>query len=423
MPAMTPPDLLPDLIATEWVSSFIGRAHQGDLFSPDQQVRASAWAHWLVTSMDRFQGYQERSYAGLLLPGSFHDPRGAGPQVRPHLEIPARLLGQPDPWAPDRMALAGNCLLFSKWLVGEVVAVRRCVLPATPAGSPEALGEALQAFAAALVASVASMGQELAGSFEQVEEALVAEPGRLVPEIAGSFAPGEVADFFPPGGNLDLRVDFDAKLKDANGPWTSRRIGAWTLAGSSDGQPFTLGCVTPRVTRGSVLHDTLFRPEREALGALLVRGLVLRRLLKKVVGTTSRTLDPDPRDAGTPSCHLRAIVAKVGSKIPEASTAAAVGFLHACPEPAAGWQALTAWAGDQYLLTVSAEAHGAAHARARRYLLRAEPPEREDVNLLLPLAWDRKGRVVRATFSKGPGPGSPDQGVVPRMPRGDDPAP
>jgi hypothetical protein len=31
---------------------------------------------------------------------------------------------------------------------------------------------------------------------------------------------------------------------------------------------------------------------------------------------------------------------------------------------------------------------------------RAEEPERDDINVLLPLAWDEKSRVVRVTFSR-----------------------
>jgi hypothetical protein len=31
---------------------------------------------------------------------------------------------------------------------------------------------------------------------------------------------------------------------------------------------------------------------------------------------------------------------------------------------------------------------------------RAEEPDRDDINVLLPLAWDAQSRVVRVTFSR-----------------------
>jgi hypothetical protein len=101
------------------------------------------------------------------------------------------------------------------------------------------------------------------------------------------------------------------------------------------------------------------------------------------------------------------VVARVGDKLPEASVSAAVKFLHAQPDPADAWAALTAWAqartaggsGPRAVLTVSQEGFAAAHRSALRAVRRAEQPEREDINVILPLAWDSRGRVVRVTFS------------------------
>lgn len=57
------------------------------------------------------------------------------------------------------------------------------------------------------------------------------------------------------------------------------------------------------------------------------------------------------------------------------------------------------WAGTQYLLSVTADAFTAAHTNALRYMRRAETSERDDNNILIPLAW-HDGRVARVTFSR-----------------------
>jgi hypothetical protein len=49
---------------------------------------------------------------------------------------------------------------------------------------------------------------------------------------------------------------------------------------------------------------------------------------------------------------------------------------------------------------VAKEGFLAAHRNALRFMRRAETPERDDVNVLLPLAWDDRSRVVRVTFSR-----------------------
>jgi hypothetical protein len=93
----------------------------------------------------------------------------------------------------------------------------------------------------------------------------------------------------------------------------------------------------------------------------------------------------------------------VGQKLPEASVAAAVGFLQTYPDPEAAWKCLETWGAAGHMLTVTKDAFIASHANALRYLRRAEQPERDDINLVLPLAWDADGKVVRATFARPPG--------------------
>ena len=78
---------------------------------------------------------------------------------------------------------------------------------------------------------------------------------------------------------------------------------------------------------------------------------------------------------------------------------AAVHFLQNFPDAEQAWVMLERWAGEANLLTITQEAFRAAHANALRYLRRAETPDRDDINVLLPLAWNN-GKVLRVTFSR-----------------------
>lgn len=50
---------------------------------------------------------------------------------------------------------------------------------------------------------------------------------------------------------------------------------------------------------------------------------------------------------------------------------------------------------------MSEDTFSTAFRRAALRVRRAEEPDREDIDLILPLAWDHKGGVVRVTFSRG----------------------
>ena len=82
----------------------------------------------------------------------------------------------------------------------------------------------------------------------------------------------------------------------------------------------------------------------------------------------------------------------------------AVHFIQHYPEVADAWEALTILATRQgTILTVTKEGFASSYANAQRFLRRAEDPEREDLNVILPLGWDEKSRVVRFTFSRPTG--------------------
>jgi len=378
----------------------VGRAREGSRHDADPARRAAAWARWAIDALEEFKGLSDREYVGLVLPGRFHDVGRNAVPVRPHLEIPRRVLQHADAEFPDRLANCGNALEFPWWVMSEVTALRRAVFNTStvPVGP---LLEAVYAHRTALLAAVDEMNAALGQGWQTVEEKLVAAPSSLLDVVTGDFGVEEVSSFFPPAERLGIRVTFDAQLRETSKEWAVRRLGVWQVrSGHGDAEGF-LGVVTPRLTRNSLFVDPLFLPASEAPASLLVRGLLLRRVLRAVLAEAPSTrLIPDPSVPGTGGPHLRAVVARPGSKLPEASIEAAVHFLQTFPDAENGWSALQRWAGETYLLTVAREGFLAAHRNALRYLRRAETPERDDVNVLLPLAWDDKSRVVRVTFSR-----------------------
>jgi hypothetical protein len=403
------PEQMARLLASPFVASWVGRARPGDLHDADAQRRSAAWATWAVESMTEVDT-GERNYPALWLPGHFYDPKGTGPKIRPHLEIPARQLSRPDPEFPDRLAQTGNGLSFPYWLYSEVTAVRRALFNTAPGPVGELL-ELLAERRAALVAGLELLSSTAAPRFGEIASMIIAANDGLSGDATGDFTAADVARYFPAAAELELSVTYDARLRDKNGTWASRRVGVWQLAGRTPGgDPFSMGVVTPRLTVNSLFHDRLFEANSESSSALLVRALLMRRLVDNHLSTPAAVSfqvgepEPDIEHPGpTRGSHLRAVVARVGHKLPDASVGAAVNFLRTYPDPDAAWAALDRWADKGYLLTVTAEGFKADHRDALRHLARAEEPDREVIGLLLPLAWDvREGRsqVVRVTFSR-----------------------
>ena len=103
---------------------------------------------------------------------------------------------------------------------------------------------------------------------------------------------------------------------------------------------------------------------------------------------------------GVSKPYYKAIVPKVGEKLPEASTDAAVLLLQTFPTAELAWGSLIDWASDEYVITVSKEQFKEAFTNAKQKLKRAETPDRETIDILLSLFWDKKSRVIRVTFAK-----------------------
>ena len=395
--------LAAQLLPSAFVSSFVGRARKGlSLTSPDHAERASAWAEWAIRSLSTMSGMTDRTYVALVLDGRFYDPKGTGPAVRPHLEIPARRMTKADPEFPDRLALAGNGLAFPWWVVSEVIAVRRSIFN-TPDTAIESVVDLLGAHQVVLREALEALMVRVAPQWSIIEAMLASSAAELSADASGDFSAAEVAEYFPAGRAFHLAVSYDAKLRESNRLWSARRVGVWQLAGITPlGERFSLGVVTPRLTANSLFRDALFSPAAESPAALLVRGLLLRRLAAHWLANsgTWQVGDPEPQPEPGPKSRLRTVVAQPGQKLPEASLAAAVNFLQTHPDADEAFAVLETFAlRTGTLLTVTHDGFCAGHRNALRFLRRAEDPEREDINVVLPLGWDEKSRVVRITFS------------------------
>lgn len=387
------------LLPTPFVSSFVGRARDGDVHDSDPVRRSAAWARWAVARLGEFRGLSDREYAALRLPGRFHDPLGTGPSVPPHLEIPARVLERADAEFPDRLSVCGNALEFPWWLVSEVTAVRRAIFN-VPRGSVMPLVETLYGSRGGLAGALGELTASAREAWSVVEGLLVTDPAGLVSLATADIETDELVEHFPSASEFGLRVLFDGQLRESNGMWVARRLGVWQLRGEVDGRSFGLGVVTPRLTPNSLFADPLFEPAREAAGAALVRGVLMRRFAKLLESPVPDAVAADAVSGPVAGVHLRAVPARVGAKLPEASVESAVLFLQSYPDVREAWAALERWALTGYLLTVSEAAFSVAHGNALRLLRRAETPVRDDINVLLPLAWDAQSRVVRVTFAR-----------------------
>jgi hypothetical protein len=399
---MQDPRTTAEVLPTPLFSSIVGRARTGNLFDDDFTVRSDAWAAWAIRSVAMMSGRDDRAYVALVLDGHFYDPNGTGPGVKPHLELGTWVLNKRHLELADRLALMGNGLCFPSWLTIEVTALRRALVNVA-AGSVVELRDVLVANSAPLRASLISLNTAVKEHWDVIEAlALECDEG-LADSVAAGFATSEVEEYFPAAKGLELSVTYDAKLAERSEAKVSRRVGVWQVAGrSSDGARFSLGVVSPRLTASSTLRDPLFDPASEGLAAVLVRGLLLTRFARRFLGAEG--LGPVAEVKGPadrPKPFLRTMAGRPKQKLAEASLKAAVHFLQTFPESEDAWDAVSGHAEKGgILLTVTKDGYLRAHRNALRYLRRAEDPERDDINVVLPVGWTKQGnKSVRFTFS------------------------
>jgi hypothetical protein len=397
-------EVIAELITTPFMSSWCGRAREGDLFDPDPRRRSGAWAHWAMTNIAQFSGSRDRQYYALILDGKFYNPKSTGPEVVPHIEITDRVLARPDSHFPDRLASAGNALRFPWWVYPEVNAVKRGLFPSGPfVGSVEMFVDAVSQRRASLIDAVKNLSVYCENRWEVVEDLLVSNPEKLTELVIKGFSRDEVTSFFPAGAPLSLKISFDPKLAESSGKYVARRVGVWRCEGVDDSDaPFSCGIVVPRLTRNSQFKDSLFAIQKESAAGLLVRGLLLRRIAENVIGgLVGETVAENAVAKTLPKGYLKSIIAKPGADLPKASIQAATAFVQGCPDGDVAWGTLDKWAESHAtMLTVQKEAFLDAHRKASRFVRRGEEPERETVDILLPIGWDQDSRVVRVTYAR-----------------------
>jgi hypothetical protein len=380
------------LLSSAWVASWLGAARLGQLHDPDQEARAAAWAYWAVNRLTLVEG-QNRKYPALVLPGTFYDPKGNLEGVIPHLEISKSVMERSDPLFPYRLAQFGNAATFPNWTYHEITAVRRCLFSASGEDASELMGlfnQHREQLRDGLVFSNAWA----ASHWTTVADAIISTDDGLSSAATGPFSPAETAQYLPGLQGLNVRVEFDEKLRISSGSWASRRVGVWRIRQGS----VTVGVATPRLTRNSLFVDKLFSPDAESAAALFVRGLLLRRICTELLPTPQGSVPDMHLIQPRPTGYLRASPARNGQRTPEASVEAAVEFLRAHDTGDAAWATLETWAERGYTLAVTQSAFISAYAKAVQLIDRAEEPPREEIDVLLPLAWHSTG-VVRVTWA------------------------
>ena len=392
------------LLARPFFPSWMAVAKQNaDRFSAEFSIREAAWAQWCLEQTVMMTGANERRYPSIVLDGRFHDPRGTAPQVKPHMEIPERVTLQADPQFPARLALFGNGLAFPWWLYPEVTAVKRALFSGSGTDI-ESIKKVLGDGSASILAHTAAVLRLVSPCWKDINELLIASDQDLLACATESFFKTEVSAVLPEATDLDLRIDFDQRLLEKSAEHTVRRVGVWRISGYSDDDEFSFGVCTPRLTANSQFSDPIFSPPIESPASLLVRCLVLYRIAARILGLgaeSAQVLLPK-KAADTGGAHLKAVPAKVGAKLPEAPPAAAVHFISVFSKVEDAWAEIRGWADRTgTVLTVSEEGFSRAFNRASRFVERAEEPLREDIDMLLPIGWDKESRVVRILFARG----------------------
>lgn len=399
-------------MVTPFVQSWLPAARSGvSLYDPEYKMRRSAWAHWGVTQLVQLLGVNQRQYTALQLPGKFYSKSGFEPSSAPHIELSKSLMGTVNANFADRLALAGNTLLSPWWIVPEALAVRKVLLASCESDISEII-QILDRDRVKIVRAATSLIQTVKPLWYQIQTLITVNPGTATGIITSPITSEEVAEYIPAFASFNTQITFDQKLKDSAGSLACRRIGVWRLQGvdPKSAKEFSIGVITPRLTINSQFNDPDYLPEAESTLALVVRSIVIRRLAVLHLGLSKSELAtvslPEPvvikhqEKAGT-APHLRASVAQPGFKLPQASILAVTNFLQHYKSSDKAWEAIVAWAQETSSTpTVSQDQFRVSYLAATLSISRAEQPERDDVDTILPICWDAKSRVIRLTYSK-----------------------
>jgi hypothetical protein len=243
-----------------------------------------------------------------------------------------------------------------------------------------------------LVNTIRSQQDKLRDNWGYIAEEIAIKSKDFALEVFGVINSNEISTYLPIDISQNLKIRLEKKVDGEDITKTARRVNAWVIEGAS----FKCAAITPRLTYGSIFKDEVFSLEKESIAALLVRGLVINRVSKRFnLGEEKVLIQPTAL-----STHLRAIPAKIGQKIPEASFTSAIRFVTDYQEPAIAWSRLEEWARESYILTISKEVFYKSFLEIAKRIDKMEELDQDDVNNVLPLAWSKSGKITRVSYSR-----------------------
>jgi hypothetical protein len=236
--------------------------------------------------------------------------------------------------------------------------------------------------------------------WDEFERLIVSSPESLIHILAEGFDTKDLKSLLHKVDIESITVNFSKSLLGSSGENSIKRIGIWDIVlVDKNNKTQKMFAVVPRLTRNSLFHDKLYNPEKEGILSLLVRVLLMRKIYATINSTSlTRSLIKESKNSKTKP-YYKALVPKVGEKLPEASTDAAILLLQSYNNSSHAWLALQEWAKETYILTVTEKQFRDSFDDAKILLKRAEKPDREIIDNLLSLCWDKKSRVVRVTYS------------------------
>lgn len=397
--SMTNSDTIGKLSKTKFLGEIMKTAISGDLFSPNKTIRSKSWGFWIISSLREFKGSGNRDYFGILLPGVFYNINETKEVMNPHLELSSSFLQGSHPYLSNLIANSGNAILSGSWVYPEVKALKKSLLENSSMDSDSAI-ETLFEFREPLVRELESINKILEPDWDEFERLIVSSPESLLHILVEGFDTKDLKSLLHKVDVESITINFSKSLLNSSGENSIKRIGIWDVVIIDKNKKMQkMFAVVPRLTRNSLFHDKMFAPEKEGVLSLLVRVLLMRKIYSTINSTSlTRSLIKDSKESKTKP-YYKALVPKVGEKLPEASTEAAILLLQSYKNSSQAWLALQEWSKETYILTVTEKQFRDSFDSAKLLLKRAEKPDRIVIDNLLSLCWDKKSRVVRVTFS------------------------
>ena len=396
---MTNSDTVGKLSKTKFLGSLMKTAVNGDMFNSNESIRSKSWGFWIIDNLREFKGIGNRDYFGILLPGSFYNTNVTKEVMNPHLELSNYFLDETHPYLSPLIANAGNAILSGAWVYPEVKALKKSLLENSHMDSDIAISTLFE-FRESLVRELESINKILEPDWDEFERLIVSSPESLLHILAEGFDTKDLKSLLHKVDIESIAVNFSKSLLGSSGENSIKRIGIWDIVlVDKNNKTQKMFAVVPRLTRNSLFHDKLYNPEKEGVLSLLVRVLLMRKIYATINSTSlTRSLIKESKNSKAKP-YYKALVPKVGEKLPEASTDAAILLLQSYNNSSQAWLALQEWAKETYILTVTEKQFRDSFDDAKILLKRAEKPDRGIIDNLLSLCWDKKSRVVRVTYS------------------------